>query len=322
MKAAVLKQLGAIPVYEDIEDPVPSGDEVLMHVHAAALKNIDKSLASGKHYASYKKVPVIVGLDGVGTLEDGTKVYAKGRTGTLAEKTIISQVELTRLPEDLDWDTAAALPNAALGSYLPLMVKGKLKKRDTVLINGGTGVTGKLAIQLAKHYGAGRVIVTGHTEGREDHLKQLGADELISTQQEDRLILGHLKQIDRESHIRLVIDYLWGRPIELIIKSLFREGGNAPEEATTIVSVGALSGDEISLSSNNLRSGKTEITGAGLGSYTREEFQKFNREILPELFQLAAEGRLKFDLQKEKLEDIEAVWTLDGKGKRIVVRME
>ncbi len=321
MKAAVLKQLGGVPVYEDFEEPTLSGGEIIMNLHAVALKNIDKFLASGKHYASYNKVPVVVGLDGVGTLEDGSKVYAKGHTGTLAERASISEDEFVRLPERLDWDIAAAIPNAALGSYLPLKVKGQLKDGDTVLINGGTGVTGKLAIQLAKHYGAGRIIVTGHIKGREDKLKELGADELVSTQQEEEVFLKHLKQIERKSPIQIVIDYLWGRPTALILKGLFREGGKAPEHPTKIISAGSLSGDEITLSSNNLRSGKTEIIGAGLGSYTQEEFRKFNQEILPELFQLAAEGRLKFDLQKEKLEDIETVWTREAGGKRIIVEI-
>src|SRR5699024_10828623 len=147
MKAAVLRQLGGIPEYSDFEEPEISGpEELLMNVHAVAIKNIDKLLASGKHYAGYKKVPVVVGMDGVGTLEDGTRVYAKGRTGTLAEKSILSKEAYTELPENIDWLSAAAIPNAAMGSYLPLKVKAGVKEGDVVLINGGTGVTGKLAI--------------------------------------------------------------------------------------------------------------------------------------------------------------------------------
>ncbi len=321
MKAAVLKQLGSVPDYDSFGSPKVSEGEALMLVKAVALKNLDKLLASGKHYASYKQVPVVVGMDGVGVLEDGTKIYSKGKSGTLAEEAVVSKSDYVELPEGIDWDTAAALPNAAMGSYLPLKIKGALKEGDNILINGGTGVTGKLAIQLAKYYGASKVIVTGRIKGREAHLKSLGADELISTEQPDAPFIETLKQLDRETPIQIVIDYLWGKVTELVIDGLFRQGGKAPSCSTKIVTVGALAGDEIKLSSNNLRSGKTEIVGSGLGSYTPEQFSSFYKEVLPELFQLSVDGRLQLDLQKERLEDIATVWNKRTKGSRIVVEI-
>ncbi|GAB3220514.1 hypothetical protein [Spirosoma arcticum] len=75
MKAAVLNQLGTSPDYEDVEDPVPQDEEQLME--AASLKNIDRLRAGGKHPANHSNLPAIVGIDGVGTLENGTRVYDK-----------------------------------------------------------------------------------------------------------------------------------------------------------------------------------------------------------------------------------------------------
>jgi len=66
MKAAVLHTLGAPPRFEDFPDPKPSQGEVIVHVRAASLKNVDKMMARGSHYDSYRKLPVICGLDGVG----------------------------------------------------------------------------------------------------------------------------------------------------------------------------------------------------------------------------------------------------------------
>src|SRR5205085_10827093 len=84
MKAAVLHQLGQAPKYENFEEPVAHNEHhILMTVKAAALKNLDKGRASGHHYASYKHLPVVVGTDGVGVLENGTRVYAAGITGPM-----------------------------------------------------------------------------------------------------------------------------------------------------------------------------------------------------------------------------------------------
>src|SRR5262245_62480412 len=78
MKAAVLRTLGKPPRLEEFPDPEPSQGEVIVHVKAASLKNIDKMMASGSHYDSYTKLPVVCGTDGVGILEDGTRVFCGG----------------------------------------------------------------------------------------------------------------------------------------------------------------------------------------------------------------------------------------------------
>jgi len=65
MKAAVLHTLGKPPRFEDFPEPKPSEGEVIVHVRAAPLKNVDKMMASGSHYDRYRELPVIRGLDGV-----------------------------------------------------------------------------------------------------------------------------------------------------------------------------------------------------------------------------------------------------------------
>src|SRR5690606_31087055 len=142
-----------------------SDDEIILEVKAAAVKNLDKLRASGTHYASYTSLPVVVGMDGVGVLNDGTRVYAQGLTGMLAEKALIHREQYTLIPDHLDNYTAAALPNAVLGSAMALKIRGKMKPGQNVLINGATGVTGLLAVQIAKFYGANKVFTTGRNEG-------------------------------------------------------------------------------------------------------------------------------------------------------------
>src|SRR6266508_6663616 len=161
MKAAVLQALGTPPHYADFADPTPHEDEVIVQVRAASLKNIDKMMASGSHYDSYQALPVVCGVDGVGTLEDGTRVYCGGPRapyGMMAERTVVPRAWCMPLPDQLDDLTAAALPNPALSSWLPLVWRAQLKPGETVLVLGATGVAGKLALQIAKHLGAGRVV--------------------------------------------------------------------------------------------------------------------------------------------------------------------
>jgi NADPH:quinone reductase-like Zn-dependent oxidoreductase len=160
MHAAVLHKLGSAPRYEQFEDPVAREGEALISVRADSLKWTDKGIASGKHYASFRELPVVCGVDGVGTLEDGKRVLFGGCRkpfGAMAEKTVAPRAFCFPVPDGLDDATAAAVPNPAGSSWLPLKWRAKLQPGETVLVLGATGAAGKLAIQIAKLLGAGRV---------------------------------------------------------------------------------------------------------------------------------------------------------------------
>ena len=108
MKAAVLHKLGGPPRYEDFAAPQPGSDEAIVQVRAAALKNSDKAMASGAHYDSYRELPVICGIDGVGLLEDGTRVFCAGCRppyGMMAEQTVVSKAFYWPVPDGLDDST-------------------------------------------------------------------------------------------------------------------------------------------------------------------------------------------------------------------------
>ena len=78
MKAAVLQKLGEVPRFAEFAEPVAGAEEALLRVRAASLKNIDRQLAAGTHYASPREFPIVCGTDGVGALEDGTRVFFGG----------------------------------------------------------------------------------------------------------------------------------------------------------------------------------------------------------------------------------------------------
>lgn len=320
MKAAVLFEKGGMPQYVNVPEPVlQNEDEVVIFMKAAALKHLDKSRATGKHYsATDTSKATIIGGDGVGVLADGTRVYAVGMSGMMAEKAIAEKNRMVRVPDLLDDVTAAALPNAVMGSAMALRFRANLQHGETVLINGATGFTGKIAVQLAKLYGAKTIIVTGRNPQSLEALRTLGADELISLNQNDEDIVAQIRALHQRTRIDVIMDYLWGHPAELILAAL--KGRGAFTHRTRFVSIGAMTGDLLRLSAENLRSVDLQLSGSGLGSWTKEQVQLLIREILPETFQLAADKKLQVDTLSMKLEDIGKVWDMEvPDGKRLVV---
>ncbi|KFF22546.1 zinc-binding alcohol dehydrogenase family protein [Chryseobacterium sp. JM1] len=321
MKAAVVFEKGSIPQYADFPDPeTPKENETQVSVKAASIKNLDRAIAGGSHYSvsSEAHQPRIIGTDGAGYLDNGQKVYFFSKKGTTAEKVNAEKGFIIPVPEELDFVTAAALPNAVMGSAMGLKFKAGMKPGDTVLINGATGVTGKIAVQVAKLYGAKKIIATGRNEESLQSLLTLGADEVVSLKQPDEDFKTKIKEIHNETPIDIILDYLWGYSIEMMLYAL--KGNGTFSHKTRLVSVGGMSGDTIQLSSQILRGTDIQISGSGLGSWTKEETHLLFTEIIPEMFQAAVEGNIKIDTETADIRDVETVWNAEiPAGKRLVL---
>jgi NADPH:quinone reductase-like Zn-dependent oxidoreductase len=323
MKAAVMHSQGEMPQYVDFPDPVvQNDDEVLVSVKAVALKHFDRGRAKGTHYSasSSKQEVKIVGGDGVCQLPDGTRIYAVGASGMLAERAIVERDRIVPLPAGLDDVTAAALPNAVFGAAMALRFQAGIEPGDTVFVNGATGFTGRVAVQIARYYGAKWIIATGRNPQSLQELYDLGADEIISLQQTDEQFTSRLRQIHQNTPPNVIIDYLWGHTAEMILASLKSTGSFTPR--TRFVSVGSVTGDLIQLSSSTLRSVQLQLSGSGLGSWTKSQVRTLFTEILPEMFQLAVDGKLRLETINVALRDIEKLWDMDvPDGKRLVVQI-
>lgn len=321
MKAAVMYPQGGSPEYTDFEVPiVQNEDELLVNVKAVAIKHVDKGRAAGTHYSSDapKKDGRVIGGDGVFVLDNGTRVFGIGVSGTMAEKATIRKNIMVPIPDELDNLTAAALPNAVIGAAMGLKFKADIQPGDVVLVNGATGFTGRVAVQLAKHYGASKVIATGRNQGSLDELLSLGADETISLLQSDKDFKDKVKAIHSSTPIDVVIDYLWGHPAEMILSCFMGDGSFT--NRIRYVSVGAMAGDVIPISAENLRSVNLQLSGSGLGAWSKQQVGVLFSQILPEAFRLAVEGKLKVKTAAVKLEDIGGLWNLDvADGQRLVV---
>jgi len=317
MKAAILHQLGTLPQYEDFAEPVPVGEEqVLINVTAASVKQLDKIKAAGKHYTSYPHLPITVGVDGVGVLEDGKRIYAMGISGMIAEKALVGRGRWTLIPDGLSDAEAAALPNALMGAAMALTYRAQIKKGDVVLVNGATGVTGSMAVQVAKYYGASWVIATGRNKNSLTRLLSMGADDIIELGSEEDVIIDKLRAAHSSTPVNIVIDYLWGKPVELILKAF----QSSPSNHVKLVTVGEMAGANISLSSGILRSAQIEILGSGIGSISMEQAGQFMKQSLPEMFSLAAEGKIKIEVETMPLTEVSTAWEKEpAPGKRMVI---
>jgi NADPH:quinone reductase-like Zn-dependent oxidoreductase len=317
MKAAVLHKVGGIPRYEDFPDPVAGEGEVIIAVKAVAVENVDKLIAAGEHYASKKyiaQLPAIPAFDGIGTLPDGTLVgFGDPRPpyGALAEKTVVASNSFVPIAEGIDPAVATVLGTAITG--MSIKTAAGFVPGETVLVQGATGVAGRLAVKVARLLGALRIVATGRDDGQLREVQALGTDTVINTAVSDDALAQAYIDAKGDGY-DVVVDYLWGRPTEILLRSLVPESFTFPKP-TRLIQIGQAAGAELTLAAESLRTSGVEIYGAakGLGPKTMGE-------VYGQVVKWAQSGQLTFDVEKAPLTDIETAWQrTDLRGKRLVV---
>lgn len=321
MQAAVLYTLGSRPRFEQFPEPTPREGEALIHVRAAALKPVDRQMASGAHYASSRELPVICGIDGVGELESGERVFFSAPRppyGSMAQQTVVHRARCWPVPDNVDDVSAAAVVNPGMSAWLSLAWRARLVAGETVLVLGATGVTGKLAVQIAKQVGAGRVIAVGRNEQSLTALRQLGADATIRLSGSRQQLAESFARAAGETGFNVIIDYLWGEYTEALISAITRSDFGAARSARTrLIQVGESAGSTISLPAAALRSSALEILGAGSGAVPPMDFI---REVYDQLLVRVARKELEIATERVPLARIEEIWDRPTEsGRRIVL---
>ncbi len=190
MKAAYIERHGGPEVlqYGDLPDPVAGPGEVVIDIVAASVNGADWKVRSGSY--SQAKFPYVLGRDfsgvvsalgaGVTDLRAGDEVFGvcdAGQEGAYAEKIAVKAAIIAKKPAGLSHINAAALALTGLTALCTVEDTLKLKRGETILIQGGAGGVASFAIQVAKHIGA-RVITTT-SAANIDYVRGLGADEVI-----------------------------------------------------------------------------------------------------------------------------------------------
>lgn len=317
MQAAVLRTLGKAPRCEQFPEPVPADGEAIVTVRAAALKPIDKQLASGSHYAHPRELPLVCGTDGVGHLSDGQRVFfggARAPYGAMAQRTVVPRAFCFPVPDGVDDETAAALPNPGVSAWLTLAFRAKLAPGENVLILGATGITGKLAVKIAKLLGAGRVVAAGRNQQVLSTLHQFGADAIIRLDAPAPELAEAFAREGGDSGFQVVIDYVWGQPTEAFLAAITRKEFAAVTSEIRLVQVGESAGPTISLPAAVLRS--TALTIVGTAGMPPLDLLV---EAMQRVMAHAATGELHVDTERVPLTDIENDWQRDQRGRRLVI---
>jgi NADPH2:quinone reductase len=200
MKAAYITQTGPpenITVGE-LPTPSPTGNQVLVRVHAAALNPVDTYIRAGS-IPMPTPFPFVVGCDLAGVVEKvgpdarrfkvGQRVWGSnqgllGRQGTFAEYAAVDEEFLYPTPDGASDETAAACALVGITAHLGLVRDAKLQGGETLFVNGGTGGVGSMVVQMAKAIGA-IVITTAGTDAKVAECRALGADAAINYKTED-----------------------------------------------------------------------------------------------------------------------------------------
>ncbi|WYZ43344.1 hypothetical protein EsH8_VI_001043 [Colletotrichum jinshuiense] len=303
MHAALVTSWGSPPTYTSIPDlPPPSSNEIQLRVLATGIHRLVLSRASGQHYTS-KTLPHLPGVDGVG--EDPTSgqryYFLALETGSFQEFVNIDRKLVAPLPQNADPVTVAAYMNPVMSSWMAFAARAAAQAPGfSVAILGVTSASGRVAVDVARAKGAGRVIGIARNAAA---MAEIPLDERI-------VLAGGETDWSKLGAVDVVLDYVYGSPTLELLKAL-----PPSEKEVQYVQIGSVSGDmEMGLPSAILRSKRIALRGAGPGSWSMKEYSQ-------ELGGMAnvAVGLERKGVSVIGLKDIEKGWSEAGLGKKRVV---
>lgn len=316
MKAAVVDRPGGVPEYRHVPEPEAGEGEVLVTVEAVAVENVDRAIVAGTHYtaaAFQAALPAVPCFDGIGRLPDGTLVGFGGMTpphGALAEYAVVPATYASPIPDGIEPVVAAALSSAI--TAMTMQTAGGLVAGETVLVQGATGVAGRLAVKVARLLGAGRVVATGRDDHALADLADLGADDVISTAVDDDTLVAAFREHAGEGY-DVVLDFLWGRPTELLTRALVPRTF-VLHKPTRLVQAGEVAGPGLRLTGDALRTSGLEVYGAGRNAATGMA------AAYGQVVEWVRSGELEIELETAPLSRISEAWTrTDLRGRRLVI---
>ena len=282
MRAVRIDEFGGPEVLQvvDLPKPEPGEGEVLIEVSRAGINFADTHQRENTYLARYE-VPMVLGGEVAGTTPDGTRVVALLRSGGYAEYAVAPKPTVFPIPDGVDDETALALIIQGLTAWHLFRTSAKLAEGESVVVISGAGGVGSLAVQLAKPFGAGRVIATASTEEKRAKAVELGADAAVDPAAED------LKQA--------LIDANEGRPVDVVLEMsggrVFDQAADALAPFGRIVAYGIAGREQNTLETGRLMRKSRSVVGFWLmHCLGRRDMME---EPLRDLFERAARGELR-----------------------------
>lgn len=301
--------------WTEVPDPAPASGEVVIDIHASAVNRADLLQRMGK-YPVPSDAPPYMGLEAAGVISElgegvthwqvGDRVCTLLGGGGYAERVATPASILIRIPDDWDFEKAAAVPEVFYTAFLNLFIECELKEGETVLIHGGASGVGTAGIQMANRAGC-RVLVTAGRADKIDFCKQLGADVAVNYKEED-FETAIRKEAPEGVDVILDIaaaDYL--KPNMNLLKTRGR-----------LVIIALLTGTKAEIDLSLLMRGRQRVIGSVLRSRSLKEkvdiHDQFEKSFWPDLLS----GEIKPIIYKTlPIEETEAAHNILGNNENI-----
>lgn len=283
MKVIKFEEYGGPEVLQfvETEKPQPADREVIIEVKAIGVNYADTARREGK-YVVPTELPYVPGSEVAGVIVEtgrnvtkfkkGQRVVALIGSNGYSEYTAVDESVLTPVPEAVDFEQAVALPLQGLSAYHILKTMGRLEEGESVLIHAAAGGVGAIAVQLAKLFGAGKIIATASTKEKLEHAEKMGATHLVNYTEdgwEDKV-----KEITDGKGVDLALEMVGGEVFNKTVKCLAAFG--------RLVIFGAASGEQATFHPAQLMRKNQSVIGFFLPQIMRkpELFERSFTELL------------------------------------------
>ena len=282
MKAVQIEEFGGPDVLRvvDLPEPEPGEGEVLIEVSRGGMNFADTHQRENSYLARYD-LPLVLGGEVAGRTADGERVIALLRDGGYAEYAVAPREMVYPVPDGLDDGTALALLIQGLTAWHLLKTSANLAEGESVVVISGAGGVGSLAVQLAKPFGAGRVIATASTEEKRSLALALGADAALDASVED--LKDALIETNDGNQVDVVLEMSGGR--------VFSESAEALAPFGRIVAYGIASHEQNTVKTGRLMRKSRAVVGFWLMHCLGR--RDMVEEPLADLFDRAARGELR-----------------------------
>lgn len=281
MKAIQITKFGGPEVmeYQELPDPVPGANEVLIDVTAIGINYADTHQTENS-YLSAQTLPLIPGLEVTG-IADGKRVLAPVSGGGYAQKTVANKGSLIEIPDGVSDSQALCMLVQGTTAWHILKTVGHLKAGETVVVHAAAGGVGSLAIQLAKLWG-GKVIAVTSSEDKKKVAKELGADQVIDSNTDN--LKENLLKANNGKPVDLILEMVGGKTTDISLDVL------APFGRMIVYGMASRTPGE-SINPASLMGGSKTITGFWLAHCFGSK--ELLNDVIAELFELIKAGKLK-----------------------------
>lgn len=282
MRAAVLDADGSVTL-QDVEPPVPAADQLLVRVRAAGLNRADLAARA----RSAQTGPAIAGLELAGEVEAVVAQVSQWRAGDrvmgrgsgFAELALLNDADAMRVPADLSWDEAGAMPVTLLTAHDALMTNGRLRAGELVVVNAGSSGVGLSAARIAGLLGAGGVVSATTTASKVAAIREavgpLPCPLAVIDVAGDEFVAAIRDQSDDGQGAHLIIDSVGA--------SVLGDNIAAARVTGRIVQVGRLGGRHAEIDLDELARKRLTLVGVTFRTRSREEGAEVVRRCVEQL---------------------------------------